>query len=187
MNKLEEKINKYISEYNPGVVGKALNSVKKTINKSAEVVKSLDDFGETVGENISEEIGGITGTIIGEWVVGTAVNTVTNISTGIVAGAIKTVGGIIPGTNDFSMKEHDVKIAHIIDTFEIPLDENENFSLLQFTYNSFSSTNSPYGKVSKESFRRLNQKVYEVLTSISDPDKKALAKQFQIKKRFKLF
>ena len=70
MNKLEEKISKYISDCKPGVIGKALNSVKKTINRSAEVVKSIDNIGDNLGENISDQIGGITGSIIGEWIVG---------------------------------------------------------------------------------------------------------------------
>ena len=186
MNKLEEKISKYISDCKPGVIGKALNSVKKTINRSAEVVKSIDNIGDNLGENISDQIGGITGSIIGEWVVGKTVKTVTNISTGIVAGTIKTVGGIIPGSDEFSLPEHDVQIAHIIETHELPLEQTELFSLLQYSFNSHSSSNSPYGKATKEAFRNLNIKVYEVISKTGDPEKINLAKQFQLKKRFRL-
>lgn len=185
MKELEEKIKDYISQFKPNKVEKVLDSVKKSINKSAQVVKSIDSLGDDLGENISGHIGGITGSIIGEWVIGKTVKTVSNISTGIVAGAIKTVGDIIPGFEEFSLPEHDVKIAHIIDTHEVPLEEAKLFSLLQYSFNSYYSSNSPYGKVTKDAFRKMNYKVYDIILKTSNSEKIELAKQFQLKKRFK--
>lgn len=84
------------------------------------------------------------------------------------------MAGIIPDPSDLKFPESDIKIAHCVDTFVLPINRESLLETLQYTWSAINSKTSPFGKQTLKAMKSLNSKAYSSLMAVSNGDETLL-------------
>lgn len=188
MTDLEKQIKDILEEKSEKKgVTKTLSTVKKTLDSSSMLVDSINELGDALKDNINNSVKGIGGSLSG-WIAGKTTKIVGGVGAGVIAATLKTVGSLIPDSEDPKNKELDIQISRLVKQCPLPLQKESLLELLQYLWSNISMENPLFGKKTLESMKEVHENVYASLKNITeknDPILK-LAKSYVPKKKFGL-